>query len=504
MDVVDQPAPTTAESIPVSLGQRAAVGFAWMALQTVIAKIISIGGQIVLAWLLSDSEFGLVALAYTATSFPAQINQVGLKEVLVHRGRRYHLWASSAHWMALGFGLISALAMLAIAPPAAHIFKSPQLAGLIAVIALAAPIDLLSQVVAIKLQIDMRFRAAAVLAFVLAAGTIILSVIFAAAGAGAYSIFIPLPIVAATRLLIGWWLVRPPFQRRINLRRWRFLMGDSLLVLTARISGACILIGDYLSLGFFHPKPVVGIYYFAYQLSLQTVLFFAMNLEGVLFPTLSRLADDLPRQRQGFLNAASVLAIIAIPACFLQAALAAPLIHAIFPAKWIRAIPVLEVLCLGMAFRSVGYPSFSLIQAQGRFRTLSIFSGIGAAAFLALTLSASALSPDLRAPVSVALVVAIYFMVEGPVAMYVAVQRGGGRWRDVWNVYFIPVVLSFSACGAAAALIRFLPGQRRFDHIWHMVAGTLLAAAIYLPAIRILAPDTWQSFTSRVRAILKR
>src|SRR6476469_3878302 len=167
MDVVDQPAQEIPELAPPSFGQRAAVGFAWMALQTIVAKLISIGGQVVLAWLLTDNDFGLVALAFTSTSFPAQINQVGLKEVLVHRNKRYHLWASSAHWMALGFGLLSALAMLAIAPPAAHIFKSPQLVGLIAVIALAAPIDLLSQVVAIKLQIDLRFRASAVLAFVL-------------------------------------------------------------------------------------------------------------------------------------------------------------------------------------------------------------------------------------------------------------------------------------------------------------------------------------------------
>src|SRR5207245_11370395 len=105
--------------------------------------------------------------------------QVGLKEVLVRRDRRYHLWASSAHWMALGFGLLAGLTMLAIAPPAAHIFKSPQLTGLIMVIASAAPIELLSQVVAIKLQIDLRFRTFAWLAFALAAAGLVLIVSFA-------------------------------------------------------------------------------------------------------------------------------------------------------------------------------------------------------------------------------------------------------------------------------------------------------------------------------------
>jgi len=162
------------------------------------------------------------------------------------------------------------------------------------------------------------------------------------------------------------------------------------------------------------------------------------------------------------------------------------------------------VLCLGMAFRSVGYPSFSLIQAQGRFKTLSIFLGIGAALFLTLTLIASRFSSDATAALRVAQGVALYFALEGPIAMYIAISRAGGTWRDVWQVYFIPVLLSVVACGTAFRVMHFLPGQRRIDYIWHMAVGALIAAAIYLPTIRMLAPDTWGSLTSRIRAIIKR
>ena len=475
-----------------------------MAMQTVASKLVTVFGQVLLAWLLTDTDFGVIALAYTAAAFPAQINQVGLKEVLVRRSKNYHLWASSAHWLALGFGLLTGLTMLVIAFPAAHIFKSSQLVGLIAVIALSAPIELLSQVVIIKLQIELRFRAFAIIAFVLAVAQIALSVIFARLGAGPYSFVIPTPIVAAIRLGIGWTMVRPPFNRRIDFRRCRYLVGDSLLMLAARMFGAVIIIGDYLSLGFFHQKPIVGIYYFAYNLSLQTIIFFAMNLEGVLFPTLSRLSEDLPRQRQGFLNAARVLAVVAIPACLLQAALTAPLIHAIFPAKWFPSIPVLEILCIGMAFRSVGYPSFSLMQAQGRFKTLSKFAGVGAAIFLSLTLTASRLSDDATAAVRVAQVVALYFAAEAPIAMFMAIRRAGGTWLEVWRVYFIPFLLSAIACGVAWFALRFLPARSRLEHVWQILAGALIAAALYLPAIRIFAPDAWSTLMTRARLIVKR
>jgi lipopolysaccharide exporter len=504
MDPLDQPPLEPSPAPAESFGQRAAVGFVWMALQTVASKFITVAGQVVLAWLLSDTDFGVIALAFTAAAFPGQLNQIGLKEVLVRRSKRYQLWASSAHWMALGFGLLSGLLIAAIAPLAAHIFKTPRLIGLLLIMAITAPVELLSQVVVIKLQIDLRFRAFAALAFVLAIGGIALSVLFAAMGAGPYSFVLPLPIVAVVRLAIAWLMVRPPFERRIDFQRWRYLLGDSLLMLAARTFLVALLIGDYLSLGFFHPKQIVGIYYFAYTLSLQTIVLFAVNLEGVLFPTLSRLTDDLPRQRQGFVNAARVLAIVAIPICFLQAALSGPLMHAIFPAKWLPAIPVLTVLCIGMAFRSVGFPSFSLMQAQGRFKALSMLLSVGVVIFLIMTFSTSALTSDARAAVAMAIVVSIYFAMEGPISIYVGVRHAGGGWREVWGIYFIPVILSAIACAAAAFLIRFLPARTRSDHLVRMMAGALVAGAIYLPLIRLLSAQTWEMLVSRVWAIIKR
>src|SRR5437870_1142179 len=124
MDAVDQSAQDEVAPAKETFGQRAAVGFFWMTLVTITSKFITVAGQVVLAWLLSDKDFGVIALAYTAAAFPSQINQVGLKEVLVRRGKRYRLWANSAHWMALAFGVLSGLIMAAIAVPAAHIFKA--------------------------------------------------------------------------------------------------------------------------------------------------------------------------------------------------------------------------------------------------------------------------------------------------------------------------------------------------------------------------------------------
>ena len=90
------------------------------------------------------------------------------------------------------------------------------------------------------------------------------------------------------------------------------------------------------------------------------------------------------------------------------------------------------------------------MQAQGRFKALSILLGIGVVLFLSMTFSTSALTTDARAAVAVAIVVSIYFALEGPVAMYAAIRHAGGGWGEVAGVYLIPLILSAVACAAAA------------------------------------------------------
>src|ERR1700722_13409608 len=58
-------------------------GFLWMTAQTVLNKVVSIGSQVALAWLLDREDFGLISKAFTATAFPALLYQLGVREVLV-------------------------------------------------------------------------------------------------------------------------------------------------------------------------------------------------------------------------------------------------------------------------------------------------------------------------------------------------------------------------------------------------------------------------------------
>ena len=100
---------------------------------------------------------------------------------------------------------------------------------------------------------------------------------------------------------------------------------------------------------------MVGAYFFAFRLAIQPVQLLAGNLSNVLFPILAQLRGDPARQGEAALKASRVLSYVVMPYCFLQAAVAKPLLTLVFADKWLAAIPLMQILSIGLAFDAVSW-----------------------------------------------------------------------------------------------------------------------------------------------------
>jgi len=464
---------------------------------TLGTKLVNTFGQVILAWLLLPEHFGLVGLAYTVTALTNLVSQMGVREVLIRRHRRFHLWANPAFWMTLTFGVLASIAILIAAPVAMWLYGEPKLLGLLLVLACAAPIMSLQLVPLAKIQHQLRFKFLAGTGLLQAFANMLLSIIFAYYGFGAYSFVLPVPIVGLAYTLLLWAATRPPVSRHPQFRRWRHLLADTSVITLTGIFSRLISFGDYIVLGIMFTDQVVGLYYFAFRLSLQTITMFTLSLTNVLFPALSKLQDSLQRQTQAYLRACRLLAVVVIPLCLLQAALAEPGVRAVFSDKWYPAIPVLQVLSCGMLLQAVSMSSLSLLQAQGRFTTSLKLTIASAALFLPL----APIGAWWWQGVGVATTLAIHYAIIGPISIYVAIRSGGGRWTDVWKIFAAPIGAAVLANGLAIYAAAQIPDIPSRD--WVRIAVTLaVCLLVYIPAIRWIAPDLMTEFVQRIKSAI--
>jgi O-antigen/teichoic acid export membrane protein len=279
----------------------------------------------------------------------------------------------------------------------------------------------------------------------------------------------------------------------------------------------------------FGRATVVAIYFFGFWLCVQTTQFITSNLANVLLPTFSKLQYEPERLKSAFLRATRMLAILGVFVCLLQAAVAAPMIQTLFrpkdePEKWVPSVPILQVISVALALQLFNMPAQSLIQAQGRFRTLLKLALLCPVVFFSLIYAATATgrTPDgvirsewlrngleaiFRQPVNVSVVVAIgvaiYCLVIGPAFLYAAIRPLGGTWREIWPIYVWPVVTSAVAVGVGMVVCHWLPHTRGGN--WgKLVLVPVVSAIFYAPLVRLWAPEDWRELVNRIGAIARR
>src|SRR5665213_950710 len=488
----------TIGTAPPTLRARAMSGIIWVGLQSIAARLTGIVGQVILArFLLSAADFGLIGLSLTFSTFGLLFQQSGIREVLVQRQRGFNRWANAAFWMSLALGIFGGAATLACAPAAARIFKQPRLLGLLVVVAATLPVNALAVVPIAKLQKELQFkRLSAVMAGEAVALTL-LTILFAYIGWGPYCVVAAQLAVAFLRLPFLWTLERITVSRSLDFHYWRFLFGDSVMVLASGFAIAMVTQGDYIALGIFRSASDVGIYYFAFNLSLQLHTLLSAAFVNVLLAALSRLQSDKTRQKQAFLSVTRLLASVGIPLCFFQAAFARPLIEFVFGAKWQAAVPLLQVFCVGVGFRLATGPAYGMLKAQGRFRAYFMY----AFSYCVLFEASVMLGAWLGGPLPVTIIAASFMILFDPIIIYLSIRGGISGLYELAAVYFAPVVAGLAAVAVSAAIARGLLG--RFDGPAaggaKLIVGFACLALGYPALSKLIAPSRWDELVRHLR-----
>lgn len=487
-----------------SLKERTTRGFAWLTFQALASKAVGFVGMMVLTWLLSKADFALVGLCVSITTFGGLLRAPGLKEILIRRHAKFERWATSAFWLSLLLGLVTAALMMASGVVLVRLFPKlsaadqRQLYQLLVIAAAAIPFEALSVVPTAKLQSELRFREIAALGFGGNVASWALQVIFALLGWGPFAMVLPRPIIAAITGVLVMCIARVQLDWKPRVKRWRFMYRDSGLMTASTAMGMIVMQGDNFIVGYLYNKTIVGVYIWAYNMSLQTIVVFSSNLHGAVLPALAKMKNNRERQTGAYLRVTLLAGILGCFACLMQAGLARPVIHVLFHGKYDDAIPVFRLLSVNMAIALAGGPTGSLLQAQGRFGFQFLWGMVTAVIFLV----AVWIGAVYGAAVGAAGGVLAQALLLVPIGCYMAIRPGGGRWLDVARVIGIPLGVSCLAVALPMALLK--TGQWDRDNIISFVVMLLVPPMVYAAVIRVVFPAIWKESLGRLEAVVAR
>ena len=337
-------------------------------------QCFSFASTIMVARLLSPTDYGLMALAGIWTGITVLMAELGLGGAIVQFRDLDARELNTCFWLTMSVAALGYVALYPAAPLIAEWFGAPRLSVVLRVAGLSLPL------VAIRVVPDALLRQRIELDRVsraeVAAGLVTIPVVvgMAWAGAGVWALVAgalvtPLAQGAATFAVVRW---RPGL--RVGGRRVREILRYSLALLGARVCWAVYEQADALVLGKVAGGAVLGFYSMAKQLALLPVEKVSGMVNQLATPVMAELQTDPEGLRAAFLRAVRLVAWITFPLCIGLTLVARDLVEIVLTDQWASSVPVIQVLCIFALVRSVAILLAPALMARYRARLLFAYN----------------------------------------------------------------------------------------------------------------------------------
>jgi len=458
---------------------------------------IQLVGTVIVARLLSPSDFGLVAQVTVIHGFLTTLADAGLGNAIIHFQASTEGELSSLYWAQVLLALMLGIALAAMAPLLAAFYDEPRLVSVALLLSATPLLASAGAQHAVLLKRDLRFRPLAAVQIGSALVGLATTVIGALMGLAFYSLVAgTLSRVAFTSVVLGvihWrsWHPRLHFRFR-ELRRYlrfgAFQVGERALnYWTANL--------DYLLIGRFIGPDALGLYRLSYELAVKPMHVVNPVITKVMFPVFARIQKDDATTGRWYAQVQRTLAALNAPVLAALGVSAPWLVPAVFGEQWREAAPLLSVLVvMGMA-KTLANPAGSVLLARGRADVGLYWNLVTVALIVPVFV--------LAAPYGVSGIAVAWggvTIVLFPISVLVLQRVAAVDARQVFGAILAPIGLALAAGMVGLGLTRLVGRLTSLPDWGSLSLAAISTLVLYLICGLWLMPDV----TARIRGILLR
>lgn len=349
-----------------SIASKSIHGIVWSAVERFSLQGTQFLIGIILARLLSPSDFGMIGMLSIFLSVSQTFIDCGFSNALIRQKETTVKDYGTAFIINLAISLLAFVILFFAAPFVASFYKMPDLQPVMRVVSVTLVINALFTVHKVKLTRNVDFKTQSKASFCSALISGIFGIALAYNGFGVWSLVYQtvcnsiLNLVLMTALLK--WFPKPVFSKE----SFRALFGFGSKLLVASLISSIysnlynIVIGKQFSAG------SLGYYSRADHLGSFPSQNVASILSRVTYPILSQLQDDANRLKGIYVKYLQMACFVVFPLMMGMAALAKPLIVLMLGEKWLPSVLLLQILCFGLMLDPICNINLNLLYVKGR------------------------------------------------------------------------------------------------------------------------------------------
>lgn len=321
---------------------------------------------VILAHLLSPSDFGLMSMATVVIGFVTVFKDLGTSAAVIHQRNYSEALLSSLFWINVVFGLVAAVILFVLSPIAASFYSEPRVAPLLRLLSLTFIISGFSILHQAMLERDLAFNtlakvevSAVVLGSIVGIGAALL-------GGGVWSLVYQTLTIVTVQTIMLWATSEWSPKMTLYWGELKSVSNYSLNLTGSNIFNYFARNADYILIGRFLGAQQLGYYTLAYRLMLYPLQTIAHVTGRVTFPIYSKLQDDDKRFRNAYLRVVGSIALITFPMMLGLMAVREPFVLTFFGSQWAPVILLIMLLAPVGLIQSISTTVGAIYKAKGR------------------------------------------------------------------------------------------------------------------------------------------
>ncbi len=350
-----------------SVLQRAVKSGIWVSLTKVAMRSSQLIMLVVLARLLSPTQFGLMGISLLMLSATRKFTRFGLDAALIQKKEaNVDSYLNTTWCLEVGRGLLLFGILYAAGPLAATLFGEPGAAPLIRTLGLVPLVHGLRNPAVVYFEKDLAFHKSFLYKASGGLAQVVVGVGYALYSPTVWALVFASLAKPATRTTVSYFLddFRPrPFpelgaaKELIQFGKW--MTGSSIL-------GFIYSEGDDAFVGWFLSATALGFYQYAYRMADMPATQLSGVLSQVTFPTYSTLQEDMGEVRSAVLQTTRLIAFFAFPMAFGIALVAPSFVPVVLGEQWIPMVVSMQILAFYGLFHAITRNFGELWKSQGR------------------------------------------------------------------------------------------------------------------------------------------
>lgn len=339
--------------------------FVWKLMERMGTQIVSLVVSIILARLLLPSDYGVIAIITIFILIANVLVQSGFSQALVQDQSVGEIDFSSVLYLSLLVAAVLYGSLFVCSPFIAMFYKEPLLSPVIRVLSVILFFGAFNSVQIAYISRHMLFKRLFFSSSVSSLFSGVVGIVLAFLKFGVWALVAQQISSQAMICLVLWFTVKWRPQLVFSLKRVKKMFSFGWKLMVSGLLDTVFNNIQSLIIGRLYNPSIVGYYNNGQQFPGLIVTNVDTSIQSVMFPALSSHQDNKEMVKQMMRRVIMTSSFIMFPATLGLATIAQPLILLLLGAKWLPAVPFLQIACLYYSVWPLQTANLATINALG-------------------------------------------------------------------------------------------------------------------------------------------